>query len=90
MALGVPFRRLIWSNWFQTVLRVGRTGFEEHVLSFDQSTPTDPRTYSATFKARKDGEVFLFVNDSVIGTSDYFYRTNNKGAADVTIQRVAD
>jgi hypothetical protein len=87
MALGVPFRRLLWSNWFQTVLRVGSRGFEEHVLDLAPVVPPtgEPQTYSATFKARKNGEVFLFVNDAVLGTSDRFYRTNNKGKADVTI-----
>jgi uncharacterized protein (DUF2235 family) len=90
MRLGLPFRRLLWSNWFQTVLRVGSAGFEEHVLSFEPTTSNEPLTYSARFKARKNGEVFIFVNDAVFGTSDYFYRSNNKGAADVTIQRALD
>jgi hypothetical protein len=87
MALGVPFRRLLWSNWFQTVLRVGSRGFEEHVLDLKPvATPSgEPPTYSATFRARKNGEVFLFVNDAVFGTSKWFYRRNNKGKADVTL-----
>ena len=88
--LGVPYRRLMWSNWFSTVLRVGSTGFEEHLLSLKEESAADGVIYTATFKPQKDGEVFIFVNDSVIGLPgiyDYFYRSNNAGAATVTLQQ---
>ena len=94
MWLGVPIRRLLASNWFATVVRVGNEGFGELVLSYErkQSPPCQcPSTtsYSATFKARKSGEVFVYVNDSVVGIPGYFdafYRSNNKGKAELTLQ----
>ena len=88
--LGVPYRRLMWSNWFSTVLRVGSTGFEEHLLHLKEENTADGVIYTATFKPQKDGEVFVFVNDSVIGLPwiyDYFYRSNNAGTATVTLQK---
>ena len=43
----------------------------------------------ATIKPTRDGELFIFVNDAVIGIPglyDLFYR-NNKGAAQLTVTR---
>jgi hypothetical protein len=42
--------------------------------------------YKASFKAAKDGEVFVYVNDSIVSWLglDRFYG-NNKGKADLTI-----
>jgi uncharacterized protein (DUF2235 family) len=94
MWLGIPIRRLLASNWFATVLRVGNRGFGELVLSYERK-PSPPcqcpstTSYTAKFKARKSGEVFVYVNDSVIGIPgyfDHFYSSNNKGKADLTLQ----
>jgi uncharacterized protein (DUF2235 family) len=94
MTLGLPIRRLLSSNWFATALRVGNTGFGEVVPFWERNVP--PRClcpaitrYTATFKARKSGELFVYVNDSVIGWPGYFdlfYRSNNKGKADLTLE----
>jgi hypothetical protein len=57
--------------------------------------PAGPARYKATFKARRDGEVFVYVNDSVLGlpgTFDMFYREDpwtrrsNKGKANLTLE----
>jgi uncharacterized protein (DUF2235 family) len=98
MWLGVPIRRLAASNWFATILRIGNTGFGEVVLPFERKdTPACqcPATtkYTATFRAQKSGEVFVYVNDAVIGipgSIDYFYRSNNKGKADLTLELLPD
>ena len=34
--LGWPYKRLIWSNWFATIFRVGGPGLEEHLLKFEE------------------------------------------------------
>jgi uncharacterized protein (DUF2235 family) len=94
MWLGLPIRRLLASNWFAPVIRVGDKGFGELVLSYEaKRTPPcqcpSITRYTATFKARKSGEVFVYVNDSVIGIPGYFdrfYKSNNKGKADLTLQ----
>jgi Uncharacterized alpha/beta hydrolase domain (DUF2235) len=82
----VPYRRLIWSNWFATILRVGGPGFEEHRLQLEQKDGA----WTATFEPRSSGEVFLYVNDAVIGLPwiyDRFYR-NNHGTAEVKLEKV--
>jgi hypothetical protein len=89
MAPGLPYRRLISSNWFATILRIGESGFGEIVLTYESDEcpcPGPSTRYKASFKAAKDGEVFAYVNDSVINWlgQDRFYR-NNKGTANLTI-----
>jgi uncharacterized protein (DUF2235 family) len=85
--LGWPYKRLIWSNWFATILRVGGPGLEEHVLPLEKTDGA----WSATFEPRSSGEVFLYVNDSAIGLPwlyDYFYRANNHGTATVELEKL--
>jgi uncharacterized protein (DUF2235 family) len=97
MAPGIPIRRLLSSNWFATVLRVGNTGFGEVVPSWERNDappclcPATTR-YTATFKARKAGELFVYVNDSVFGwpgVFDVFYR-NNAGKTDLTLEPIEE
>jgi hypothetical protein len=86
---GVPFKRLIWSNWFVPIIRVGSTGFEEHIPAFRQD-PGHPEQWSASFGARSDGEVFIYVNDTSIFAPwllDVFYK-NNLGSAEITMARI--
>ena len=74
---GAPYRRLIWSNWFATILRVGGPGLEEHVLRSCGSR--NAGAWTTTFEPRSSGEVFLYVNDTVLGLPwiyDLFYRNN--------------
>jgi uncharacterized protein (DUF2235 family) len=104
MTFGLPFRRLLPSNWFATVIRIGDSGFGEMVLSYKPADPPidkcDPREtdfmsgkcpvkqprYTATFKAPKDGEVFIYVNDSVLLWPGFrWFYDNNKGNAELTI-----
>jgi uncharacterized protein (DUF2235 family) len=94
MALGLPIRRLVGSNWFATIFRIGNKGFGEIVPSLvrKDSPPCQcPSTtsYTAQFKARRSGELFVYVNDTVIGIPgyfDYFYTLNNKGKANLTLE----
>jgi uncharacterized protein (DUF2235 family) len=86
---GIPFKRLIWSNWFRPIVRVGSTGLEEHLPDFVQDT-ADKTRWNAEFIARGDGEVFVYVNDTSIflpGLLNAFYR-NNKGSAWVELKRL--
>jgi uncharacterized protein (DUF2235 family) len=92
MWFGLPYRRLISVNWLATIIRVGNRGFDEMVLDFKpvdncHCGPNPP--LKATFKAPKNGEVFVYVNDSVLPFfgRDRFYR-NNKGTAEFKIAPV--
>jgi uncharacterized protein (DUF2235 family) len=97
MYLGLPLRRQIASNWFAPILRVGNTGFGEVALTFVRDGPPDSARYKATFKPRRTGDVFIYVNDSVIGWPGYFdmfyredarTRMTNKGKATLTIEHL--
>jgi hypothetical protein len=93
MDLGAPIRRLVGSNWFATVLRIGNRGFGEIVPTYQRHwSPQGEASFVTTFKARKTGELFVYVNDAVIGVPghvDTFYR-NNKGKADLLIEELAE
>jgi hypothetical protein len=85
MILAVPMRRELIRPWFRIVARTGSAGGEESFLD------PDPKDHSIdeVLHATRDGELFLFVNDAVIGVpglAGIFY-TNNIGTADVTITR---
>jgi hypothetical protein len=85
---GVPYRRLIWSNWFATILRVGGPGLEEHLLDLKEEKAG---AWTATFEPRSSGEVFLYVNDAVIGLPwiyGLFYWWNNHGTAEVKLEKL--
>jgi len=90
MWLGLPIRRLVGSNWFATILRVGNKGFGELVPPFAKDRSGN--VYTATFKARKSGELFVYVNDTVVGIPGYFdvFYKNNKGKADLTVELLKD
>ncbi|MCA1458779.1 DUF2235 domain-containing protein [Bradyrhizobium sp. BRP22] len=85
MVLAVPMRRELIRPWFRIVARTGSVGGEESFLD------PDPKDHSIEelLRATRDGELFLFVNDAVIGVPGFegvFY-SNNVGTAEVTITR---
>jgi hypothetical protein len=86
MVLALPMRRELIRPWFRMVARTGGAGAEESFLD------PDPKDHSIdeVLCATRDGELFLFVNDAVLGVpglEGVFY-SNNVGTADVTITRV--
>ena len=85
LMLGVPLRRELTRPWFRLVLRYGATGGEEVFLDPD---PEDG-TIEEVIRPTRKGELFVFVNDAVIGIPglyDFFYR-NNEGGAKLTVTR---
>ncbi len=85
LAAGVPLRRETTQDWFHVVLRYGRVGGEETFIVPDP----DDYLIETPIKATRNGELFIFVNDAVIGLPglyNFFYK-NNGGAADLVITR---
>ncbi len=81
----VPLRRELAQDWFRIVLRYGRVGGEEVFLDPDP----DDYKIQATIKPTRKGELFIFVNEAVIGIPglyNLFYR-NNFGRARLTVTR---
>jgi hypothetical protein len=86
--VGVPFKRLIWSNWFAPIVRIGGPGLDEYLPEFKPEA-ADGNLWKARFTARSEGEVFVYVNDSSI--FPWFYRyfySNNQGMAAVSLRKI--
>jgi hypothetical protein len=88
LVLGLPFRRSLNHNWFQVILRIGaEDGHEEFLLP---DVENQRYLYSQIIEAKADGELFIYVNDAVIGIPllrDLFYK-NNTGEATVLVKQV--
>ena len=85
LGLAVPLRRETTQDWFRIVLRYGRVGGEEVFIEPD----TDDYVIETPMKPTRNGELFIFVNDAVIGIPglyNYFYQ-NNGGAAELVVTR---
>jgi uncharacterized protein (DUF2235 family) len=85
LGLGVPLRRELTQDWFRLVLRYGGVGGEEAFLDPD---PEDA-AIEAVIRPTRKGELFIFVNDAVIGVPglyNAFYR-NNHGAGRLSVTR---
>ena len=93
MWFAVPLRRVILRPWLRIIGRIGEVGTDEYF--FDPPRPSSAMQtkideLSVTFRPRRDGELFLYVNEAVLavpGRWDVFYRTN-QGEADVRIRRL--
>jgi hypothetical protein len=75
--LTLPFRRVLTEQWFAPMARVRAAGSQDYVLGVGVTTIAPQRS----------GELFFYVNDSVIGLPwiwDAFYK-NNRGTAMVTV-----
>jgi len=84
--------------WFRPIARIGALGADEYPLDPDtrsapgQNTaaPEGSDTLAVEIKARRTGELFLYVNDAIIGLpriANLFYR-NNPGEARVEVTRL--
>jgi len=96
---GIPYKRLIWSDWFAPIVRVGGSGLEEHLPDFkfekeitsEQSGVSGKSSlWTATLKPRSDGEVFIYVNDTSIFLPRLFtlFYENNHGTAVVSLKKM--
>ena len=76
----LPFRRVLTTQWFVPVARIGSKGAEYHPLSSE----------TGEFTAGRSGQLFLFVNDAIGPWPDwrYFYRNNRGGPARVTLTKL--
>lgn len=89
--LGVPGRRSWITGWFAPVARIGVFGRDRYHLTFVKASADkdgNPTFVSEPFRARSNGELFLFVNDAVFAVpyaADFLYR-NNRGTARLTVE----
>ncbi|WP_076864041.1 DUF2235 domain-containing protein [Bradyrhizobium mercantei] len=81
-------RRVLFRPWFRLIARVGETGVDEYFLDPLPTPNTDPQVYKARFTADRSGEIFLYVNQAVIGLpwiTKWFYG-DHKGKAKITVR----
>ncbi|WP_407117565.1 DUF2235 domain-containing protein [Bradyrhizobium sp. LMG 9283] len=86
----ILLRRILFRPWYRLIARVGDTGVDEYFLDPIPVTNSNPQAYRDTFKPNRSGEVFLYVNDAVIGLPwvyDWFYGPpHHRGKAKVTVR----
>jgi uncharacterized protein (DUF2235 family) len=99
MFAALPLRRVLNRPWFRPIARIGAVGADEYPLDPDtravaalpESAAAEAAdTLVADIRARRSGELFLYVNDAIIGlprAADFFYR-NNQGSARVEVVRL--
>jgi len=95
MYAGLLLRRHLGEPWFKPIARIGSQGSDEYPLhlTIPPSTPSDETimpisTLITELKARRDGELFLFINDAILPGPEpwqVFYQ-NNHGDATIMIQ----
>jgi uncharacterized protein (DUF2235 family) len=77
----IPFRRSLSDEWFRPMIRIGATGFKEYTMD---------AYVGVEFTPDKDGEVFVYLNNAVIGWPslyDAFYV--QKGSIKISLERVS-
>src|SRR5712691_6200912 len=93
MTVGIPLRRTLAQLWFKPIARIGATGNDEYPLDSVRRVGRDVlrRELVAELTARTTGEIFLYVNDAVIGLpgiADYFYVGRGKGSRNVGTAKI--
>ena len=87
---GTPLRRHWFVGWYEPVARVGSRLFDRYPLTLHETEMADgdgdQERLVARFTARRDGRLYLYMNDAVLFTWGGFYR-NNKGTAKVVVER---
>lgn len=84
----ILLRRVLFRPWNRLIARVGENGIDEYFLDPKPIRSSSLVQYKARFVARRDGEIFLYVNDAVIGLPwihSHFHK-NNLGTAKITVK----
>lgn len=91
--LGSLFKRWWGQSWFKPIARVGRYGNDEYVLEpFQQAISRSHqgnKSLIAEIVPRQSGELYLYVNDAVVGVPHLFdsFYVNNTGEAKVSVTK---
>ncbi len=93
MYVGLPLRRTLAQPWFKPIARIGSTGNDEYPLDSVRRVGRDVlrRELVAELTARTTDELFLYVNDAVIGLpgiADSFYVGKGKGGRNVGTTKI--
>jgi uncharacterized protein (DUF2235 family) len=81
-------RRVLFRPWFRLIARIGERGVDEYFLDPKHVNGSPATVFKDNFRAQRDGELFLYVNDAVVAfpwLSSQFYK-NNIGHAKITLR----
>lgn len=87
----LPLRRVLFRPWFHMLARIGATGNAEYFLD-PVPVRGSPNTFRGSFRSERSGELFFYVNESVVALpflSSVFY-DNNQGKARITVEQLED
>jgi uncharacterized protein (DUF2235 family) len=93
MLAAIPLRRNPWVMWLRPIARVGARGADEYPLDLEApGTVRSEYQNDVTFviRPRRGGELFLYVNDAVVGLHrdvGFFYESN-QGSATLKVRRM--
>jgi len=90
MYAAMPLRRIYFRRWFTVIARIGPIGMNEDYLDPNPDPPKENSRYTGlTNRLKRDGELFLYVNDAVIVVPGLFrqFYNNNHGTAHVRVYR---
>lgn len=87
---GLLLRRVLFRPWFRLIGRIGETGVDEYFLDPKVQKASEPGlpVYKDKISARRSGELFLYVNDAVVGLPwlSSLFMDRNKGAAKIKVK----
>ncbi|MET0679210.1 MAG: DUF2235 domain-containing protein [Bradyrhizobium sp.] len=84
LALAYPLKRTLDRPFGRVILRYGETGNEEN---FIDSEPTGDRL-EESFRATRDGQLFVYLNQPVGGVFPGLFRNSNSGKANIRVYRL--
>ena len=91
MYADIPWRRVLSRPWFRPIVRIGDKGSDEYYMDPPLATPLrkiKDEEVTLTLRPRRPGEMFLYVNDAVIGflprLAGLLYK-RNEGKATVSV-----
>ena len=83
-----PLKRHLFVEPFKVIARVGSTGNDERVL--EPSDNPKSNNLEAIVIPRRDGELFLYVNDAVWAHDWTTFYKDNSGSATIAVSRADD
>ncbi len=93
MHLFLPFRRELFDDWYHPIIQIGNTLFDKYPLEpVESRSDLERPLYKECFifKARRDGEMYIYLNDAVVVKPGFlgknFYK-NNMGKAKFVVSK---
>ena len=87
LAIAYPIKRTFDRPFGRVLLRLGETGNEEYFIDPDDD-PKPVETLQEGFRAKRDGELYVYLNKPVSGFWPGLFNDANSGTAKIRVYRV--